>query len=397
MLLIGLLSVVAPRVSWQLGGGRTGSVRSDCWQSRWMGLAVGIITALIVYAAMPLLSLLNLEVKVEAVAKDYLAIVVFALPLLGVSLGLRNTIDGLGYPVVNMWVSLVCLLLNALLDYLFVFGAYGFPRLGAVGCAIATVGVVLLQIVAPAVITYVHKGIKPYRLLGQFIAPHFSKLKTLLLLGLPAAFAVTLEECFFTSTSLLVAPMGTTQLAAHQVVLNIAMLALIFPIAMGQAAAILIGRSLGQSEPENASKQARLFLAVLLSMMLFCTVLMLLGRGILMSLFTDDQAVILLGSGLLMIVAFQLIVDGMQIGSNIALKGYQDTFVPAMFQLFSYWIIGFPLAFCLTKTNWLGPQGGVESVWHALFTGLSVAAILGVWRLFTISAQFVNGDRTLVS
>ncbi len=397
MLLIGLLSVVAPRVSWQLGGGRTSSIRSDCWQSMWMGFVVGTITAVIVYALMPLLPLLNLEAAVEEVAKDYLSIVLFALPLLGVSLGLRNTIDGLGYPVVNMWVSLLCLLVNAILDYLFVFGAFGFPRLGAVGCAIATVGVVMLQIVVPAAITFVHREIKPYQLLSQYIAPRLSTLKTLFLLGLPAAFAVTLEECFFTSTSLLVAPMGTTPLAAHQVVLNIAMLALIFPISMGQAAAILIGRSLGQSQPDKASSQARIFLLVLLSMMLFCSVLMLLGRGTLMSLFTRDQAVTLLGSGLLLIVSFQLIVDGMQIGTNIALKGYQDTFIPAMFQLFSYWVVGFPLAFCLTKTDWFGARGGVESVWYALFTGLSVAAVLGVWRLFYISAQFVRGNRTLAS
>ncbi len=397
MLLIGLLSVVAPRVSWQLGAGRKSSLTGDCWQSMWMGLLVGSVTALLVLAAMTFLPLLTLEAGVEAVARDYLSIVVIALPLLGVSLGLRNTIDGLGFPVVNMWVSIACLLLNGVLDYLFVFGKFGFPQLGAVGCAIATVGVVLLQIVAPAVITFTHKEIKRYRLLSQIVAPEFSTLKTLFMLGMPAAFAVTLEECFFTSTSLLVAPMGTTPLAAHQVVLNIAMLALIFPIAIGQAAAILIGRSLGKNKPHDAATQSRIFLAVLFSMMLFCSVLMLLARGTLMSLFTGDAAVIVLGSGLLLIVAFQLIVDGLQIGSNIALKGYQDTFIPAMCQLFSYWVVGFPLAFVLTKTSLFGMPGGVERVWYALFAGLTVAAILGVWRLFYIGRQFVSGSRALAS
>jgi MATE family multidrug resistance protein len=397
MLLIGLLSVVAPRVSWQLGAGRSASLRSDCWQSMWMGLVVGLVTMLLVLAAMRFLPLLKLEAGVETVARHYLSLVVVSLPLLGVSLGLRNTIDGLGYPVMNMWVSIGCLLLNALLDYLFVFGKFGFPKLGAVGCAIATVGVVLLQIVAPALITWCHKEIKRYQLLSAFIAPEFSTLKTLFALGLPAAFAVTLEECFFSSTSLLVAPMGTTPLAAHQIVLSIAMVALIIPIAMGQAAAILIGRSLGTGEPVIAANQSRVFLLVILMMTLFCCVLMLLVRDTLLSLFTDDAAVIVLGSGLLLIVSFQLIVDGIQIGSNIALKGYQDTFIPALLQLFSYWIVGFPLAYAITKTQWFGAPGGVESVWYALFAGLTVASILGAWRLFYISGQFASGNRVLAT
>lgn len=394
MLLIGLLSVVAPRVSWHLGRDNRAGAIQDCWQAMWLGGIVGLLCAVIMVLLLPLVALLGLEPEVQAVAENYLQIVVVMLPLFGISLGLRNTLDGLGYPVLNMWVSIGGLLLNALLDYLFVFGKFGFPQLGAVGCAIATVGVVVLQTVVPMVLCVLHKAIKPYRLLSQWHLPQWAGIKTLLLLGLPAAFAVTLEECFFSSTSLLVAPLGTSSLAAHQVVLNIAMLALIFPIALGQAAAILIGRSLGNNQPEHAAEQARFFLWVLLSMTLLWCLLMLTGRGLLMDLFTRDALVKSIGAGLLLIVAFQLIVDGLQMGSNIALKGYQDTFVPAVFQMVAYWGVGFPLAFVLTRTTWFG-EGGVERVWYALFTGLGVAAVLGVWRLFTVSERFVKGTMKL--
>ncbi|MEM7255959.1 MAG: MATE family efflux transporter [Pseudomonadota bacterium] len=394
MLLIGLLSVVAPRVSWHLGRNNHNDAAHDCWQAMWLGGVVGAVCAVVVLLLLPLLALLGLEPEVLVVAEDYLRIVVVMLPLFGVSLALRNTIDGLGFPVLNMWVSIGGLLLNALLDYLFVFGRLGIPQLGAVGCAVATVGVVTLQLAAPIAQSLIHKKIRAYRVLDRWHLPQWSGCKTLLLLGLPAAFAVTLEECFFSSTSLLVAPMGTNSLAAHQVVLNIAMLALIFPIAMGQAAAILIGRSLGNETPDQAAHQARFFLWVLFSMMLLCCLLMLSGRGLLMDLFTKDVIVKSIGAGLLLIVAFQLIVDGLQIGSNIALKGYQDTFVPAVCQMVAYWGVGFPLAYLLTRTTWAG-EGGVERVWYALFAGLSVAAVLGVWRLFTVSDRFVKGTMQL--
>jgi MATE family multidrug resistance protein len=394
MLLIGLLSIVAPRISWHLGRARSDAIVQDCWQAMWMGGAVGGLCALLLLFLLPLISLLGLETAVEEVTRRYLLIVVLMLPVFGVSLGVRNAIDGLGYPVLNMWVSIGGLLLNALLDYLFVFGKYGFPALGAVGCAVATVGVVMLQLAVPVVFCFVHRSLKPFQLLRHGQWPKWSVLKTLLWLGMPAAFAVTLEESFFTSTSLLVAPLGTIPLAAHQVVLNIAMLSLIIPMALGQAAAILVGNSLGMANPVKASQQSRFFLLLLVVMLLACCVLMLTGRVTLMRLFTRDDAVVAIGLGLLTIVAFQLIVDGVQMGCNVTLKGYQDTLVPAMFQMFAYWGVGFPLAYLLTRTQWLG-QGGVERVWYALFVGLSVAAVLGVWRLMIVSERFNKGTMKL--
>jgi MATE family multidrug resistance protein len=148
------------------------------------------------------------------------------------------------------------------------------------------------------------------------------------------------------------------------------------------------------ANPVKASQQSRFFLLLLVVMLLACCVLMLTGRVTLMRLFTRDDAVVAIGLGLLTIVAFQLIVDGVQMGCNVTLKGYQDTLVPAMFQMFAYWGVGFPLAYLLTRTQWLG-QGGVERVWYALFVGLSVAAVLGVWRLMIVSERFNKGTMKL--
>lgn len=388
MLLIGLTSVVAPRISWQLAASRVGGVRHDCWQSMWLGLIVGGICALGLFYFLSYLHWLKLEPPVQSIACNYLLVVLFALPFIGVSQGIRSTIDGLGYPVLNMWVSLGALLLNLLLDYLFVFGKFGFPKLGALGCAFATLLVVILQTILPGLIAKYHRDIRQFELFKTFQKPALSTIKKLLALGVPAAIAITLEEGFFTSTIFLVTPMGTTPLATHQILLNIAMVSLVFPIALGQAASILIGRCLGKVDPAAAQTQVRVFLAVLVLLMVFCGIVVFTSRSGLVSLFTDDSVVIALGASLLVLISIQMLVDGLQIGSNIALKGYQDTLIPAFCQMISYWLIGFPLAWCLTKTDWFGAPGGIQSIWIALFVGLTVSAILGVSRLIYVSREF---------
>ena len=395
MLLIGLTSVVSPRIAWHLASGREDAVRHDCWQSMWLGLCVGGICAVCLYFFLPHLHWLGLDPVVHGIASGYLIIVLVALPLVGIGQGIRSTIDGLGYPALNMWVSLAAVVLNLVLDYLFVFGKLGFPRLGAQGCAFATLLVVVLQTVAPCIIAKTHRQITRFNLFVSCHKPDLSTIKRLLVLGVPAAIAITLEEGFFTSTSFLVAPMGTIQLATHQILLNIAMVALVFPIALGQAASILIGRALGADDPVAAQNQSRVFLMVLMLLMMLCGIGLFFSRAGLVSLFTQDAVVIALGASLLILVSFQLLVDGLQIGSNIALKGYQDTLIPAVFQVISYWVIGFPLAWCLTRTEWFGAPGGIRSIWIALFVGLSVSAILGVSRLIYVSREFSLQRRQL--
>lgn len=388
MLLIGLTSIVAPRIAWQLAANRDDAVRHDCWQSMWLGLIIGGLCALGLFYFLSYLHWLKLNSSVQDIAHQYLLIVLFALPFIGVSQGIRSTIDGLGFPVLNMWVSVAALLLNLVLDYLLVFGKFGFPRLGALGCALATLLVVILQTIMPLLIAKYHRDIRRFDIFLKIQRPDFPTIKKLLVLGVPAAVAITLEEGFFTSTIFLVAPMGTTELATHQILLNIAMVALVFPIALGQAASILIGRALGLKNPATAETQSRVFLVVLVLLMVICGAAVYTGRTGLVSLFSEDAQVIALGAGLLVLISFQMLVDGLQIGSNIALKGYQDTLIPAMCQVISYWLIGFPLAWYLTKTDWFGLGGGISGVWIAMFVGLAVSAILGVSRLAYVSSEF---------
>ena len=395
MTCIGMQSVVAPRVAWHLGAGHKKRLSHELWQCMWVGLGIGSVLAILLFMSISFLPLLGLEADVQKTAERYLFIVTFTLPMVGVNLALRNALDGLELPHFNMIINLSIFLLNVVLDYLFVFGKFGMPMLGAIGCGIATCVVTVLQTIATLLLFRFSKRLQVFRLWQSVVKPDLRLIKRLLWLGFPAAGAITLEESFFASTTILVAPLGSIQLAAHQMVLTIALIALIFPIAMGQAGAIVIGRSLGEGRPKLARQQAHALLLTLLVMMCICGVGLLFARTSLVTFFSKDEAVLVLGATLLLIVSLQLVVDGLQLGANVALKGYQDTLVPAMLQIFCYWLVGFPLAWSLTRTDWFGPPMGVKGVWYALFFGLSLSAIALVFRLMVVSGQFASGHRVL--
>lgn len=395
MMLVGLLSVVAPRVAWRRASGAQDRIREEVWQAGWLGLAAGGIVALAMTALVPFLFLLQLEADVETVAASYVRTVAFTLPLIGANLVLRSTLDGFGRTGLAMMISLFVFALNILLNYALVFGRLGFPQLGAQGAAYATCVVTVVQSLMAYGFVHWHRHMRGYRIFERFVWPRWSIIRTLLWLGLPAALAITLEESFFAASGFLVAPMGTVPLAAHQIAISIALSALVVPIGLGQAGAIVVGASLGAGQPAIARRQARLLLLLVAAAGLLFALLLYAVRAPLLSLFTRDAAVIALAMPVLIVAALQLLVDSVQLGSNIALKGYQDTMVPALLQTLSYWCVGFPLAWMLSHSNWLGGPWGVPGVWGGIATALAVAALLSSWRLNRVSRDFATGRRTL--
>ncbi|MCB1754511.1 MAG: MATE family efflux transporter [Gammaproteobacteria bacterium] len=396
MLLIGLLSVVAPRVSWKLGAERVEEIAGETHQAMWLGVTVGVLLVMLMLLALPLLGLLGLADEVEQAAGRYLQIICWSLPFVGANTAIRNTLDGLHHTGLNMLISLAVFLLNIVLDYLLVFGKAGFPQMGVSGCAVASVVVVLVQSGLYLLLTHRHRDLSRYKLLHRFEWPEFGTLKTLSILGVPAGLALTLEEGFFSSTALLVAPMGTNHLAAHQIVLNITLVSLIVPIALGQAAAILVGRSIGQRRFLQARHQALFTMLVVAALMSVFGGFIFLNRELLLGVYTVDIQVLGLGMSILAICSIHLFFDGLQIAAGIALKGYQDTLIPALMQIVSYWLIGFPLAYFLSRPTLFGDGLGLDGIWLAMLIAISCASFINVGRLFKVSQRYVQGKRGLL-
>ncbi|MDO6460727.1 MATE family efflux transporter [Granulosicoccaceae sp. 1_MG-2023] len=385
MLLVGLSSVVAPRISRLAGAGRFPEVVRDCRRSAWLGFYSGLLLSLVLWLARPVIFQLGLVDAVAALAASYVSVVVFALPLLGLCSALRNVLDGLHRTATTMRVSLLVFVANALLDLLLVPGWGGLPAMGPVGCAWATVAVSGLQCVLLLRAVLADPRLTGLDLRGLCRPPRFAELGALAALGLPAAFALTLEEGFFSATVWLAAPLGTAVLAAHQLLLSLTMMFLTLPIGLGQAGAILVGEALGRDGGRATGLVVRRILRQVMLIMSVSAALAAMTGLWLLPVYNDDVAVNALVFSVLPLCAVQLLADGFQITSGIILKGYQDTLRPGLHVMVACWLVGFPLAWLLSRGTLLPAVDGLPGIWIGMFLAVSLVAALNGQRLYAFS------------
>ena len=202
-----------------------------------------------------------------------------------------------------MVIALLSLGLNVIVNSLLVFGTLGFPRLGGLGCAWATLITVAFNLVA---LLWWMQRASAYRAtwpLDRFEAPHWPQIKSLLKLGLPIGITYFAETSAFSLIALLIAEFGSTQMAAHQIALNFTSLVFMVPLSLGLALLTRVGQSLGAGDPVLARYQAWVGVALGLGFAALSATLMALFSRQIASAYTSDAAVIALTAQLLMLAA----------------------------------------------------------------------------------------------
>jgi MATE family multidrug resistance protein len=196
-------------------------------------------------------------------------------------------------------------------------------------------------------------------------------------IGLPIGLHHELEFGAFGVTALLMGTLGTVEMAAHQIALNIASLTFMVPLGVGAAAAVLVGRAVGRGDHAGARRAAAMSLAVGVSFMGTSAIVMLLFPRAIASLYTDLGPVISLAATLIPIAGAFQVFDGTQVVSAGTLRGIGDTRVPMLIGLVGFWLIGLPVSATLAFGVGLGPLG----LWWGLVAGLGAVAILLLLRV----------------
>ena len=114
---------------------------------------------------------------------------------------------------------------------------------------------------------------------------------------------------------------------------------------------------------------------------------LLVFRDSVVGLYTNDPSVTTIAISLLLMAAVFQVTDGIQIGAAGALRGYKDTRMPMVINIFAYWVLAFPLAYLAAVTYKWPPS----YVWGGFVIGLSVAAVLLTWRYYYVSRRYING------
>ncbi len=383
----GLLLALPPIVSYLNGSGQRDKIAHQIRQGIWLVIGLSIILGLLIYYSHYVIQFMNLPPKLAHTTEGYLNIMLWGVPGFLLLINFRGLNDGIAKTKPAMVIAFCGLMLNIPLNYIFIYGKLGLPAYGAVGCGFATA--IVNWSMGLLMMLYCYKApsqrdLKVFEHL--FEKPDFHVLGQILKLGLPIALAVCSEVMLFAISSLLLAPLGTDVVASHQIALNYSSTLFIFPLSLGMATTIVVGQRLGEGKVKLAKEISYLSLAMGQGLALFLAIFTFIFRFHIAAIFVSNEKVILMAGSLLILTALYQFSDSFQVITGGILRGYKDTKPILYITLFCYWVIGIPLGYTLSRTNWIVPALGAEGFWIAFLVSLSIAAFLLVRRLRKLQA-----------
>jgi MATE family multidrug resistance protein len=287
----------------------------------------------------------------------------------------RQTLQALGRLRAIVAVIVLANLLNALLDWVLIFGHLGAPAMGVAGSAWATT--LSRWAMVAGLIAFSWQDLRSHLLPLRPELGHWRPLARMFGLGLPIGLQFMLEWGVFGTVMMLMGRLGTVPVAAHQIAINVASLTFMVPLGVSAAAAVLVGRAVGRSDGPGAVREARAALTIGVAFMSAMALLLLVLPGPIARLYTRDLAVITLAATLLPIAGAFQIFDGTQVVSIGILRGLGDTRAPFITAVLGFWLLGFPVSLWLGFRTSLGAAG----LWWGLVVGLVAVAALLLLRL----------------
>jgi len=311
----------------------------------------------------------------------YVGAIMYGGPGIFIFLALRFTTEGVGHTRPIMFTSVFALICNVFLNYVLMFGKFGAPALGVVGCGMASA--ITMWLVAAALAGYIFfsRVYRPFNIFSRLAPLRAPILKEIVVLGVPIAITITAEVGLFSAVSVLMGTRGTEITAAHQIAINFAATMFMVPLALSSATTIQVGQLIGAGKPRSARTSGALGIGLCAFFMSLSAIFLLIFRDSVVNLYTDDEAVRGIAISLLLMAAIFQVADGVQVGAAGALRGYKDTRFPMAVNMFAYWALAFPLAFVAAITFKAPPN----YIWAGFVLGLGVAAVLLSWRYHRVS------------
>ncbi|MFT4677169.1 MAG: MATE family multidrug resistance protein [Patiriisocius sp.] len=385
LLMMGLIQAVTPTVA-QLNGARDYSeIGEVIRQGLWMALLGGIVGVLILNNIGPVYQWVGVDPVATEISVPYLAMASLGFPALMCFFCLRFLADGMGITKPAMYIAMSALCLKIPLNYVLIYGKFGLPEMGGVGCGLANGIINWYQLLA--IILVVSR--KRFDITGwkqRFSLPDWRRIKPLLIIGLPIGASIFAEVGLFSFTTLLLGRLGADTVSAHNIAINLNGVLFMPAMALGMAATIRIGFRVGATEISEARTTAALAIATTVLVALAGSIFIYFYRFDLVSLYTRDTDVGDQAGILLLFVSFFLIFDAVQSTAAGALRGYKDTRMPMWIALFSFWVIGLPME-CILGFGLIGEPMGVYGFWIGLALGVGTAAVLLSIRLWRTSGN----------
>ena len=378
---IGFSTAITPLVAEADGASSKADAKSALKHGLVLCTVIGVSLFGLILLAKPLMYMMDQPPEVVELAMPYLDLVAFSLIPLVIFQAFKQFSDGLSQTRYPMYATVIGNVVNIILNYLLIFGSFGFPKMGIVGAAIGTLVARILMVIYIWVLLRSKTKFHDYVTGFNFRKLENKVMNKIIGLGFPSALQMFFEVGIFTAAIWLSGVLGKNAQAANQIALNLSSMTFMFGMGLGVAAMIRVGNQKGLKNFTDLRHIAQsIFLLTFLIEIIFAA-LFLWGRNWFPTLYldfdstlnlADNTAVVFIAGQLLLVAAFFQISDGIQVVVLGALRGLQDVKIPTLLTFIAYWLIGFPISYYLGLHTELGSTG----IWIGLLSGLTASAIM---------------------
>lgn len=395
---LGPAMAISPMVSQAIGAdaqdyaGVRRSVRMGLW-----ALALMFPFALALFAMTPQIALaLGQPPELAELAGPYVLALAPGWWFFTGMLVLRNFLAALGLTRTPLLIIVVTTLLNAFLNYVFIFGHFGAPALNLVGAGIASALSNMAGFALLAVYCYTNEKARAFDIFSRSWRPDWTRLGEVLRLGAPISITITFEGLLFNGAVFLMGRIGVEEMAAFQVALNFAALVFMIPLGFSMGGAVRVGLAAGAGDIGRLRRAAALTIGLSAAIVAPLAVFAFFAPHIVASAYLNldatDAAHVAVGAFagvFIRMAAIFMIFDAIQVAANQALRALKDVRAPMFITAVAYWAVGFPMAAWLGLASQSSVFGGAVGVWWGLVAGLAVAAVLLSARLYRTTRLMV--------
>ncbi len=327
--------------------------------------------------ARDIMLVLGQKPEIANIVEQYIHIAMWAtLPQL-LAFCLRSLLTVFEFARIILWSSIATAILNALLNYMFMFGNFGAPEMGVRGAAVGTLLTQTIIFIGLFVYTTKKAEIAKYDMFSRIWRADWGAFAETLRLGWPISFGILAEVSLFIGSSIMMGWISTVALAAHGIALQLATVTFMIPLALSNAATVRVGKALGRKDWLGLERAGFSVLAIAIAIATMAALVFWTFPELLIRLFLEEgmentASVVAYAIPLVYIAAAFQLVDSAQAIAVGNLRGMKDAKIPMMLAVCCYWLVGLPTGYVLAFTLEMEGIG----LWIGLATALSLAAIL---------------------
>jgi len=377
---------LTPLVGHAFGAGKHKESASLLYNSTITNMVITLLLFVAMYSVSFFMDRMGQPDDVAAMAIPYYRILVFSMIPFMLFFTLKQFAEGIGNTINAMMITLAANVVNVIVNYLLIFGKFGFPQMGLNGAGIGTLIARCIMPVLFIIIFMYREKFRTYLAEALKSKIDFKTIIKLINMGWPISTQIVLEVFAFVLGAIMIGWLGAVPLAAHQIGIGLASITFMIVTGIGSGTTIRVSHQYSQKNFEGLSKAAYASIHLVIAFMSITAMLFVIFRNQLPLLYTSDPAVIAVAAQLLIMAAAFQIFDGLQVVMLGILRGLGDVKYAMNIAFISYIIVSLPLSYLFGFTLKMGAVG----VWVGLVVSLGLASLLFLKRFIRLYNRLIN-------